>query len=279
MAWLNAIFALALAMVSMVCSTLLWVDAMTHISDQLLAAIIGAGLVGCQYLLLLANLEGLAHQIRIVAVVTLLAFSGIATAGWLESRYQQRLGSEQNQTLVNDLQLRRFNDLSRDIEQRQSLAGRDAELDYRRRAINVLDINAREDNKRQQIIHELNQDASPSAAVTLANHLGAGRWLLWSVLAVVLDVCPMLLFVSLARAPKRQPNSPQAPKEPTQSSGNDLLHTLQQEIAANTYGQQPAITAVMKRHNLRHPQARELFSQLIEHGHLKQTSANRFERT
>ena len=44
-------------------------------------------------------------------------------------------------------------------------------------------------------------------------------------------------------------------------------------------GQQPAITAVMKRHNLRHPQARELFTQLIEHGHLKQTSANRFERT
>lgn len=285
------ILGLICAFISLLCSALLWISFANTLLDSILMGITSSAFVAASYLfvpviLRLIDFKKWAMLMAVLALEAILAITSLmATIGFLESRYQEQ--SKQDLTSSNEYQHQQtgIDTLTTQINELIALAKKDRENGYRQRAERLLNKATRLSHERDRLISQKIKHISTNTGNTLANDLGESRYVLWSVLAVLVDGCPMACFalVSLKAKPTRTINNetqkPQLPpKSAARAENNDALYEeLSNEIASGKYGDKPAMRNIITEKKIRHATAKELFERLVSENIIKQVG-NRFER-
>jgi hypothetical protein len=285
------IFAIFLAFVSMMCSLLLWISFANTTLDAVLAAITSIALVGTSYIFVpvmirLITYKKIGFFIMIAILELMLVASSLgATIGWLESRYQGSYYSEvTNSDSYNQNQIK-FDDYTTRINELTTLAKIDTKNNFRQRAERLLNKADRLSQERNELANQKSHHTYNNSGTTLANYLGESRYVLWTVLAVLVDGCPMACFAILSASGKRTEQSKPAIKisQVTNKSFADigdsdaLYELLASEIKAGIWGEKPAMRNIITTKRIRHSAAKEAFDLLVENKVLKQ-NGNRFER-
>lgn len=288
------IFATCLAFVSMMCSLLLWISFTNTVLDAVLAAITSITLVGTSYIFIPVMMRLLEFRkfgyffVIFILELILVASSLGATIGWLESRYQSSYYTEISNSDLNKQNTIKFDDYTNRINQLTALAAIDAENNYRQRAERLLNKADRLSLERQSLTSSTSHHITKSSGTTLANDLGESRYILWTVLAVLVDGCPMACFAILS-APGKRTEKPTINTATTKTpnpiqksfaeneSIDDLYLSLANEIQNGKWGEKPAMRKIILDKKIRHATAKTLFERLINENVLIQVG-NRFER-
>jgi hypothetical protein len=285
------IFAIFLAFVSMVCSLLLWISFANTTLDTVLAAITSIALVGTSYIFVPVMIRLIAYKkigffIMIAILELMLVASSLgATIGWLESRYQGSYYSEVTSSDSYNQNKIKFDDYTTRINELTTLAKIDTKNNFRQRAERLLNKADRLSQERNELANQKYHHTSKDSGTTLANDLGESRYVLWTVLAVLVDGCPMACFAILSAPGKRTEQSKPAIKISQVNNKifadinnpHALYETLASEIKAGIWGDKPAMRNIITTKRIRHSAAKEAFDLLVENKVLKQ-NGNRFER-
>lgn len=283
------ILGLVCAFISLLCSALLWISFANTLLDSVLMAVTSSAFVAASYLfvpviLRLLEFKKWAMFIAVLSLETILAISSLmATIGFLESRYQNQFKSELTKSQAYQHQQTSIDSLTTQINELMALAKTDRENGYRQRAERLLNKATRLSDERDLLISKKRHHISTNAGNTLANDLGENRYVLWSVLAILVDGCPMACFalVSLKGKPTQQLITPKTLTPSTNAAraeNNDaLFEELANEIAAGKYGDKPAMRNIITEKKIRHATAKEIFERLVSENIIKQVG-NRFER-
>ncbi len=260
------------AAISIYCSALLWWSFAESTIDKIIAAAIGAGFVACQYLF---------HANRnYIATTVLFIISAAATIGWIESRYDAIKTTE----LTSDSSYSEKTKTLTELNNTLALQNLSAKNDLANTAINFTGRANRtlaKANQTQDAIKQLEseieylQNANPSnqkSGSAIANQLAEWRWLLWVLLAAMIDIIPMICFKIATTEtlietlqPSLQPSSQLGATTETQAETADsLLQILKQEIINNEWGETIPMKRIMAKHNARHERLKPIFEQLIE---------------
>lgn len=305
------------AAISIYCSALLWWSFAETLTDQIIAAIIGSGFVVCQYLFH-ANKNYLTTAV-------LFTISAAATVGWIESRYDSIKTNDLTSNTSYTEKSKTLTQLNKTLALQNLSAQNDlanTSANYTGRANRTLNqakqTQAAIARIESEIEHLKNSDiSSKKSGATIANHLDQYRWILWALLAAMIDLIPMRCFTianGQNTAKKNQKNATQnvaknvtaAVKnnngkgwQPThqqpasilrivassnsnivteQTQHDPLTQKIAGEIIANKYGQKPSQRRVMKQHNLRHERTKTIFEQLVKMNVIQQ-HGNRYQRS
>jgi predicted transcriptional regulator len=264
------------AAISIYCSALLWWSFAESTIDKIIAAAIGAGFVACQYLF---------HANRnYIATTVLFIISAAATIGWIESRYDAIKTTE----LTSDSSYSEKTKTLTELNNTLALQNLSAKNDLANTAINFTGRANRtlaKANQTQDAIKQLEseikhlQNANPSSQKSgsaIANQLAEWRWLLWALLAAMIDIIPMICFkiattktlIETLQPPLQkspQPSSQLGATTETQAETTDpLLQILKQEITDNEWGETIPMKRIMAKHNARHERLKPIFEKLIE---------------
>lgn len=280
---------LVCAFISLLCSALLWISFANSLLDSILMAVTSSAFVAASYLfvpviLRLLEFKKWAMLIAVLSLEAILAISSLmATIGFLESRYQNQFKSELTNSQEYQHQQTGIDSLTTQINELMALAKTDRENGYRQRAERLLNKATRLSDERDLLISKKIHHISTNAGNTLANDLGENRYVLWSVLAILVDGCPMACFalVSLKAKPTQQSMTAKTLTPPTNAAraeNNDaLFEELANEIAAGKYGDKPAMRNIITEKKIRHATAKEIFERLVDENIIKQVG-NRFEK-
>ena len=283
------ILGLVCAFISLLCSALLWISFANTLLDSVLLAVTSSAFVAASYLfvpviLRLLEFKKWAMLIAVLSLEAILAISSLmATIGFLESRYQNQFKSELTNSQAYLHQQTGIDTLTTQINELMALAKTDRENGYRQRAERLLNKATRLSDERDLLISKKINHVSTNAGNTLANDLGENRYVLWSVLAILVDGCPMACFalVSLKAKPSQQIITQKALTPPTNAAraeNNDaLFEELSNEISAGKYGDKPAMRNIITEKKIRHATAKEVFERLVDENIIKQVG-NRFEK-
>lgn len=264
------------AAISIYCSALLWWSFAESTIDKIIAAAIGAGFVACQYLF---------HENRnYIATTVLFIISAAATIGWIESRYDAIKTTE----LTSDSSYSEKTKTLTELNNTLALQNLSAKNDLANTTINFTGRANRtlaKANQTQDAIKQLEseikylQNANPSnqkSGSAIANQLAEWRWLLWALLAAMIDIIPMICFkiaktetlietLQPSLQKSLQPSSQLGATTETQAETTDpLLQILKQEIINNEWGETIPMKRIMAKHNARHERLKPIFEQLIE---------------
>ena len=283
------ILGIILALISMVCSILMWISFANSTLDILMAAITSASLVGASYIFIpmivrLYEFKRWALLTATLILEVILVLSSLAaTISWLESRYQTTFHLELSGSTSYQHQQTQINDLTNRINELSALAKLDRENGFRTRAGSLLNKAERLSQERQFLISQKTTRQSDNSGTTLANDLGDQRYVLWTVLAVLVDGCPMVCFAVLSAGQRNkaiQPISKNLPTPIRRDAPTDDNETLYAEIAtelkAGRWGNKPAMRNVITDKKIRHALAREFFDRYVVDGTLTLNGA-RFE--
>lgn len=284
------ILGLVCAFISLLCSALLWVSFANSLLDSILMGIASSAFVAASYLfvpviLRLLQFKKWAMLIAVLSLEVILAISSLmATIGFLESRYQNQFDTELTNSQGYKHQQASIDTLTIQINELIALAKTDRETDYRQRAERLLNKATRLTHERDRLISKTISHTSTNAGNTLANDLGENRYVLWSVLAILVDGCPMACFalVSLKTTTPGKTLAPiKAALPPTNAARADNLDELYEELAseisAGKYGDKPAIRNIITDKRIRHATAKKLFDRLVTNNILE-VAGNRFVR-
>jgi predicted transcriptional regulator len=264
------------ATISIYCSAMLWWSFAESTIEKIIAAAIGAGFVACQYLF---------HANRnYIATIVLFIISAAATIGWIESRYDAIKTTE----LTSDSSYSEKTKTLTELNNTLALQNLSAKNDLANTAINFTGRANRtlaKANQTQVAIKRLEseikrlQNANPSnqkSGSAIANQLAEWRWLLWALLAAMIDIIPMICFkiattetlietLQPSLQKSLQPSSQLGATAETQTETADpLLQILKQEIINNEWGETIPMKRIMAKHNARHERLKPIFEQLIE---------------
>lgn len=304
------------AAISIYCSALLWWSFAETLTDQIIAAIIGSGFVVCQYLFH-ANKNYLTTAV-------LFTISAAATVGWIESRYD----SIKTNDLTSNTSYTEKSKTLTQLNKTLALQNLSAQNDLANTSANYTGRANRTLNQAKQtqaaiarieteIEHLKNSDiSSKKSGATIANHLDQYRWILWALLAAMIDLIPMRCFAianGQNTAKKNQKiatqnvaknvtatiqNSRTVAPQPPQKQPATILRSvapndtnnvaklkqydfktdhIAEEIKRNEYGDKPSIRRVMKQHNIRYEQTKNIFDELIRMNVIQQ-HGNRYQR-
>lgn len=264
------------AAISIYCSALLWWSFAESAMDKIIAAAIGAGFVACQYLF---------HANRnYIATTVLFIISAAATIGWIESRYDTIKTTE----LTSDSSYSEKTKTLTELNNTLALQNLSAKNDLANTSINFTGRANRtlaKANQTQDAIKQLESEikhlkyANPSnqqSGAAIANQLAEWRWLLWVLLAAMIDIIPMICFkiattetlietLQPSLQKSLQPSSQLGATTETQAETTDpLLQILKQEITNNEWGETIPMKRIMAKHNARHERLKPIFEKLIE---------------
>lgn len=296
MIWLTGITGTVLALVSIACSAILWSSYAITTLDTAIASATAAALVLCQYLFFINarhHTGGVKHA-HTAAVAVLFITSCAATIGWLESRYQANTRTDLQADSTYTAQQQRLADITASIQQLRQLAASDADNGYRARASRLLATAEQQDETRATILRELNTytTTAGNAGTALANGLSGWRWMLWALLALLVDLCPMLCFAHVAQTvsatvttDKQQPETPaqQQPKAAPAQAATPETHPATDHIQARIQtGEEPTVRSFIGTEfngkKLRHADLTQIFSSLEQRGVIARQGA-RYIRT
>lgn len=298
------------ATISMYCSAVLWWSFAAITIDQIIAATIGAGFVVCQYLF---------HASRnYVASVALFSISVIATIGWIESCYDSIKTTELSSDSSYTQKTKTIAELNNTLTLQNLSASNDlanTSANYTGRANKTLALATITSANITQAEIELKtlKNANPSSqksGAAIANNLADYRWILWFLLAAMVDIIPRIchrivktetaiinaakevetegtettgatLHQSLQKAPQPSCELDATTETLTEIKGEStdpLCHTLQQEIISGKWGETIPMKRIMAKHNARHDRLKPIFEWLIKNNVIKR-QGNRFIRT
>ena len=186
------------ALISIYCSALLWWSFAEHTKDQVIAAIIGSGFVACQYLFY-ANRN-------YIASTALLVISVIATMGWIESCYDSLKTTELISDSSYSEKTKTLTELNNSLALQNLSAKNDlanTSINFTGRANRTLAKAKQTQTAIKQIEHEIEQlkNANPSSKKSgsaIANNLADYRWVLWFLLAAMVDLIPRICYKIVA---------------------------------------------------------------------------------
>lgn len=278
---------LVLAVISVYCSAVLWSSFATTTADQVIAALIAATLVACQYLFFITRKQhtGKIKHAHTAAIFVLFITSAAATIAWLESRYQATNKTDLKSDVIYNQKITHLAELNKKLATLNTNAAADTAADYRARAKSTMRQAEQTEYKIEKLTREISQHKTTgnNSGSTLASNLSDLRWVFWALLAALIDLCPMLCFANITTA-TIQKNQTAAPQPAATLKINEpaiyeeLAFTIANEINNNQYGEKPSVRAVMMQHNIRHDRARIIFEQL-RHMNVVKRDGQRFTRT
>jgi len=280
--------ALTLAAVSIACEILLLTSHTEQPLDTAIAVATGTALVASQYLF--AALSGALFRQRrrlagfAVALITtvLLVVSIAGSTGFLESRYTTDQTANTQRSDAYQLRQQAINGITEQQQELTNTAETARAKGNTWYAGQLLDQAQQLNQQRLALVAELstlNTPASNSASA-LALAAGQARWVLWGLLATLIDLCPVLVFALLGSPAKVLPSvkTPKAPSRPTpkqsvatadQRPSEHPIEQMKQAIRQGVLGSQLGIRAAMRTLNTtNYSHTRQAFDELIEEGFL-----------
>jgi DNA primase len=279
------ILGMTCALISLVCSALLWTSFSNNLFDSILLAITSCAFVAASYVFVPVTIRLFEFKkwgmfITIIVLEAALTISSVmATIGFLESRFQNQTTSDITSSQEYKHNQTRIDSLTTRINELTTLAKIDRENNYRQRASRLLNKADRLDQQRQVLINKKPTSDKQNTGTALATDLGGNRYALWAVLAVLVDGCPMACFALISlKAPhsktQNKPNPTQNAARPQDS--DDLYQELATEMKSGIWTQKPAIRNVITGKRIRYETAKELFDRLVEEEILIR-NGNRYE--
>lgn len=292
---------LGFAFVSIMLEVLFFVSLANTLNDKIITSIIGGLMVACQFAFSgeavkqwqLRNKPLSVILLLVVCVLFLVSVSG--TAGYFESRFLS-----QNQQHIKNTDAY--------LMQKQTIAAYEAIAEQQTAKANAFDkegnpINASRHLKLAQEAIEKAASAKKELAListhnqtsieAVAGITGGARFSMWYVLAVVVDLCPILCFVCLGVSSVSPISHPVARevKEPIKKTStvkksrskdiDSILKQTQEKIIRGDFGSEPGIRQVMEKTGVKsYTRIKGLFDQLQQSGHLARHENGRtFELT
>ncbi|WP_396586434.1 hypothetical protein [Bermanella sp. R86510] len=279
------ILGMTCALISLVCSALLWTSFSNNLFDSILLAITSCAFVAASYVFVPVTIRLFEFKkwfmfITIIVLEAALTISSImATIGFLESRFQNQTTSDITSSQEYKHNQIRIDSLTTRINELTELAKTDRENNYRQRANRLLSKADRLDQQRQALINKKPTGSKQTTGTALATDLGESRYALWTVLAVLVDGCPMACFALISlktpytkTAENKIPTSNAARPQDTE----ELYQQLASEIQSGLWTSKPAIRNIITSKRIRHQTAKDLFDRLVEENVLVR-NGNRYE--
>jgi hypothetical protein len=275
---------LVLALVSIVCEIMLFMDYAQTTFDKTLAGITAGALVGCQF-----GFVGFAVNawrtkrpgvaLVLFAVITVLFFISVSgTASFFESRFS----GEQETALKNSSEYE--NQLALVVGyQAQAKALRDAAKAANDKgnswnAGQLLNKSQEATRMAQQQNEKLTQmqPLAKTSGAALAAFSGQGRWAFWFAIAALVDMCPLICF-AIAVTPQRRNDlkvnavskkeTPAKPiTEKTKNKKEEILEKVAQvkrRISQGEFGKTPGVRQVMRETGIKsNPLIKAAFNEL-----------------
>ncbi len=285
---------LGLALVSMGCEIVLFMDYAQSYLDKAFAFITALALVGCQF----AFMGAAIHQVKthkrfwfagcLFATLGVLFFVSVAgTASYFESRFEVEQQSDLKNTGVYKIQKAFMDDYLSQAQAFKAAAkvatakGSAPDAGYLLRQAKQATAMAQQAAQKLQSIPTPTQ----SSGATLAGNTGG--WL-WVVLAALVDMCPLLCFAVISLEGK--PASVLKPKIETPTTENKTVknenslkpytnkqikhaqdNRIMVEILTGVYGNEPGVREVMRKNDIKsYPRMDAIFSTLKEANKIKQ---------
>ena len=295
-----------LALVSMAAEVQLFVSYAISLPDKLFAGITALALVACQFIFVGLAIDMLRQKhfclSGLLALVTLVLFiiSVSGTAAFFESRFTSMHQANRAQSDVYQLQLELIEDLIQQEAIYKSNALALKKVDKVTRAGLQLDRSVQVSKAREKALLKLeNIKAAPTnASSALVALMGEYRWLVWYVLAGLVDVCALLCFSVLAvnkntvQTVQKQNSRTQNTKKQhkhtcsvqtkpnnqtqTRIKQTELTEKIKQDIIDGVFGDSPGVRRVMEAFNVKtHSVVAGVFGQLEEVGKIKRHNNGR----
>ncbi len=286
-----------LALVSMAAEVQLFVSYAISLPDKVFAGITALALVVCQFIFVGLAVDMLRQKhfflSAVLALVTAVLFiiSVSGTAAFFESRFASIHQASRAQSDVYQLQLKLIEDLTQQEEIYKSNALALKKVDKVTRAGLQLDRSVQVSNKRSEALLKLEsiEGAPTNAGSALVALMGEYRWLVWYVLAGLVDVCALLCFSVLAvckQTVQKQNTQTQAfekqktkkqlkqagvlQNKQTQADKSELIEAIKQDIIGGVFGDSPGVRRVMEAFNIKtHSVVAGVFGQLEAAGKIK----------
>ncbi len=286
-----------LALVSMAAEVQLFVSYAISLPDKVFAGITALALVACQFIFVGLAIDMLRQKYfclsGLLALVTVVLFiiSVSGTAAFFESRFTSMHQATRAQSDIYQLQLKLIEDLTQQEAIYKSNALALKKVDKVTRAGLQLDRSVQVSKARAEALLKLeNIKAAPTnAGSALVALMGEYRWLVWYVLAGLVDVCALLCFSVLAVNKKtvqkqnthvqntkkqyKQTCSVQTkPNKQTQTriKQTELTEKIKQDIIGGVFGDSPGVRRVMEAFNVKtHSVVAGVFGQLEASGKIK----------
>ena len=285
-----------LALVSMAAEIQLFVSYAISVPDKLFAGITALALVACQFIFVGLAIDMIRQKhfclSGLLALVTLVLFiiSVSGTAAFFESRFTSMHQANRAQSDVYQLQLKLIEDLTQQEAIYKSNALALKKVDKVTRAGLQLDRSVQVSKERAEALLKLeNIKAVPTnAGSVLVALMGEYRWLVWYVLAGLVDVCALLCFSVLAvcnlqdqtntqsQVSKKQKTKKQIKgtfeaqtnkSKQMQTEKTDLAKKIKEDITSGIFGKSPGVRRVMEAFNIKtHSVVADVFGQLEEAG-------------
>ncbi len=278
-----------LALVSMTAEIQLFVSYAISLPDKLFAGITALALVACQFIFVGLAIDMLRQKhfylSGLLALVTLVLFviSVSGTAAFFESRFASMHQANRAKSDVYQLQMRLVKDLTQQEEIYKSNALALKAVNKVTRAGLQIDKATKVASARAKAILKLEKiKAVPSnAGSALVALMGEYRWLVWYVLAGLVDVCALLCFSVLAVGKQTQVLATLKTKKQLKQTGvaqtnkskqtqidkTELTEKIKEDITSGIFGKSPGVRRVMEAFNIKtHSVVAGVFGQLEEAG-------------
>jgi hypothetical protein len=290
--------ALVLAAVSVVCEVLLFTEQTVMPIDTALAAIVGLALVCFQFLFAAlapkfwqASKRPIAGVMYLITAV-LFAISLSATAGFFESRFQENQQTQLHNSNDYKLKMSVVDDLAKQEKTLTDSANAAKEKGNAWYAGQLLIKASEASENRRTVIGQLSNETTPNtdATTALVSVIGAGRWVLWVVLAALVDLCPLVAFSCYAlhqtpiktgttgdQAPNQtQAKQSQTPTEQPEDSqtnsdnGRPTPDEIKEAIKQMPAGQIGVRAAMNEAKTTNHKWTKQALKELVDEGFLSE---------
>lgn len=262
--------AITLAIVSAVRSVL-WLLSLTSpaMIDQIIAVLGGIGLTLGMYGLsartALNDISNTERKNLNATIVGLLLISIYASFDWAESGFQAVAANTETNATINNAFTNLLADTRAISQNQQANADALTEIGHNSKSNRIASQASETIETRRRLINDLQQHQAsndhPSTGSS-AVLLGASRFIIWVLLATLLDWTGM----TAARLAAADSVAEKRRKEEEQT--DPLLEQISAEIKAGDHGDQPAVVRVAKHHKQPDDRIRLIFQQLLQRGEL-----------
>jgi hypothetical protein len=275
------ILGLVLALVSIVCEVMLFMDYGQTVFDKTLAGITAGALVGCQFGFVAFAVNAwreykIVNSMVLFCVIAVLFFISVSgTASFFESRFS----GQQESALKNSSEYEsqaalvlEYQDQAKALRLASKSADKSADKGWLLTQAQQATKMAQQASEKLLII----QPQAKTSGATLAEFSGQSRWGLWYAIAVLVDLCPLLCFaitvtpqnkrdlktkaVSKIETPKKE--AIEKPQNKKQDMAQKIA-VIKKRISAGDFGETPGVRQVMRETGIKsNPLIKTAFNEL-----------------
>lgn len=278
------------AAISIILEMLFFISIAETTQDKVITASIGALMVVCQFLFAGEAVKQWQKQrftfstVLFGLVVVLFAISVSGTAGYFESRFNNK----NIETAKSSDQYQLYMQTIKQFEQIAAMQTKRAEafevdgqpINAGRHSLLAQEATEKAQQAREKLLSMSPQSQTSTQAVV--SFLDGSSFGIWYVLAVVVDLCPILCFMLLSvfeknnekviiQKPISVQQKKQTPSQPENPRSKKDIDKVKEAIASGRFGENPGLRTVMRETGIKsYPKIRRVFDELIAEGKLIQ---------